>query len=120
MTPTTTRVIYPALPDPLTPGDLYQLFSPIFDERKWAPTMAKFAQHSTPKKVQLDEFLVVRVLSSLLPKGFISVPGHQHCHIYGELFIAESKVPNRFTYCQATGDMCRMVATASWSTVATF
>jgi len=27
MTPTATRVIYPELPDPLTPGDLQQLFN---------------------------------------------------------------------------------------------
>ena len=40
MTPSAARVIYPELPDPLTPGDLQQLFSPSFDERKWAPTGA--------------------------------------------------------------------------------
>jgi len=33
MTPTPRRVIYPELPDPLTPGDLQQLFSPSFDEQ---------------------------------------------------------------------------------------
>jgi hypothetical protein len=31
--PRTSRVIYPELPDPLTPEDLHQLFSPSFDER---------------------------------------------------------------------------------------
>jgi hypothetical protein len=41
MTPSTTRIIYPELPDPLTPGDLQQLFSPGFDERKWAPTVTR-------------------------------------------------------------------------------
>lgn len=40
MKPTTARVIYPELPDPLTPGDLQQLFSPSFDECQWAPTVA--------------------------------------------------------------------------------
>ena len=43
MTPTAARVIYPELPDPLTPGDLQQLFSPSFDERQWAPTVARTA-----------------------------------------------------------------------------
>jgi len=33
MTPTPASVIYPELPDPLTPGDLQQLFSPSFDEQ---------------------------------------------------------------------------------------
>jgi ferredoxin--NADP+ reductase len=32
MTPTADRVIYPELPDPLTPGDLQQLFSPSTSE----------------------------------------------------------------------------------------
>ena len=41
MTPPATRVIYPVLPDPLVPGDLQNLFSPSFDERKWAPTIAR-------------------------------------------------------------------------------
>ncbi len=41
MTPTAARVIYPELPGPLTPGDLQQLFSPSFDERQWAPTVAR-------------------------------------------------------------------------------
>jgi hypothetical protein len=40
MTLTAARVIYPELPDPLTPGDLQQLFSPSFDERQWALTTA--------------------------------------------------------------------------------
>jgi hypothetical protein len=35
------RVIYPELPDPLTPDDLHRLFSPSYDERKWAPTVAR-------------------------------------------------------------------------------
>ena len=41
MTPISTSVIYPELPDPLTPGDLQQLFSPSFDERQWAPTVVR-------------------------------------------------------------------------------
>ena len=41
MTLTTARVIYPELLDPLTPGDLQQLFNPSFDERKWAPSVAR-------------------------------------------------------------------------------
>ena len=41
MAPTPASVIYPELPDPLTPGDLQQLFSPSFDERQWAPTVVR-------------------------------------------------------------------------------
>jgi hypothetical protein len=41
MTPSAARVIFPELPDPLTTGDLRQLFSPGFDERKWAPTVTR-------------------------------------------------------------------------------
>ena len=41
MTTTSARVIYPELPDPLTPSDLQQLFSPSFDERQWALIVAR-------------------------------------------------------------------------------
>ena len=37
----TTHVIYPELPDPLTPDDLNRPFSPSYDERNWAPTVAR-------------------------------------------------------------------------------
>ncbi len=56
MTPTPARVIYPELPDPLTPGDLQQLFSPSFDERKWAPTVTRTAESQVALLVQLKIF----------------------------------------------------------------
>jgi hypothetical protein len=34
MTTTSESVIYPELPDPLTPDELQELFNPSFDERK--------------------------------------------------------------------------------------
>ena len=37
----TARVIYPELPDPLTPDDMHRLFSLSYDERKWAPSVAR-------------------------------------------------------------------------------
>ncbi|MBK5204948.1 MAG: Tn3 family transposase, partial [Polaromonas sp.] len=56
MTPTAARVIYPELPDPLTPGDLQQLFSPSFDERKWAPTVTRTVESQVALLVQLKIF----------------------------------------------------------------
>ena len=41
MTTTSANVIYPELPDPLTSGDLQELFNPSFDERQWAPSVAR-------------------------------------------------------------------------------
>jgi hypothetical protein len=59
MTPTAARVIYPELPDPLTPGDLQQLFSPSFDERQWAPTVARTAASQVALLVQLKIFQTI-------------------------------------------------------------
>ena len=59
MTPTATRVIYPELPDPLTPGDLQQLFSPSFDERKWAPTVTRTSEAQVALLVQLKIFQTI-------------------------------------------------------------
>ena len=59
MTPTATRVIYPELPDPLTPGDLQQLFSPSFDERKWAPTVTRTPETQVALLVQLKIFQTI-------------------------------------------------------------
>jgi len=56
MTPTGTRVIYPELPNPLTPGDLHQLFRPSFDERQWAPTIARTLSSQVALLVQLKIF----------------------------------------------------------------
>lgn len=59
MTPTATRVIYPELPDPLAPGDLQQLFSPSFDERKWAPTVTRTPEAQVALLVQLKIFQTI-------------------------------------------------------------
>jgi len=59
MTTTAARVIYPELPDPLTPGDLQQLFSPSFDERQWAPTVARTAASQVALLVQLKIFQTI-------------------------------------------------------------
>ena len=59
MTPTAARVIYPELPDPLTPGDLQQLFSPSFDERQWVPTVARTAASQVALLVQLKIFQTI-------------------------------------------------------------
>jgi hypothetical protein len=56
MTPTAARVIYPELPDLLTPGDLQRLFSPSFEERQWAPTVARTPSSQVALLVQLKIF----------------------------------------------------------------
>jgi len=56
MTPIPASVIYPELPDPLTPGDLQQLFSPSFDERQWAPTVVRATASQVALLVQLKIF----------------------------------------------------------------
>ena len=56
MTTTPASVIYPELPDPLTPGDLQHLFSPSFDERQWAPTVVQAAASQVALLVQLKIF----------------------------------------------------------------
>ena len=58
-TTTSTRVIYPELPDPLTPSDLQQLFNPSFDERQWAPTIARTAESQVALLVQLKIFQTI-------------------------------------------------------------
>lgn len=59
MTSTPARVIYPELPDPLTPGDLQQLFNPSFDERQWAPTVARTVESQVALLVQLKIFQTI-------------------------------------------------------------
>jgi TnpA family transposase len=53
------RVIYPELPDPLTPDDLHRLFSPSYDERKWAPTVARTPASQVALLVQLKIFQTI-------------------------------------------------------------
>lgn len=59
MTHMAARVIYPELPDPLTPGDLQQLFTPSFDERQWAPTVARTPASQVALLVQLKIFQTI-------------------------------------------------------------
>jgi hypothetical protein len=53
------RVIYPELPDPLTPDDLHRLFSPSYDERKWASTVARTPASQVALLVQLKIFQTI-------------------------------------------------------------
>jgi hypothetical protein len=59
MTSTASRVIYPELPDPLTSGDLQQLFSPSFYERRWAPTVARKPASQVALLVHLKIFQTI-------------------------------------------------------------
>ena len=59
MTTTSASVIYPELPDPLTPGDLQELFNPSFDERKWAPTVARTPETQVTLLVHLKIFQTI-------------------------------------------------------------
>jgi TnpA family transposase len=51
--------MYPELPDPLTSGDLQQLFSPSFDERRWAPTVARTPASQVALLVHLKIFQTI-------------------------------------------------------------
>ncbi len=57
--PGTARVIYPELPDPLTPEDLHRLFRPSLDERNWAPTVARTPASQVGLLVQLKVFQTI-------------------------------------------------------------
>ena len=79
MTPTPARVIYPELPDPLTPGDLQQLFNPSFDERKWAPTVARTPASQVALLVHLKIFQTIGrfQLAADVPKVAIEYVAHR-------------------------------------------
>ena len=55
----TARVIYPELPNPLTPEDVHRLFSPSLDERKWATTVARTPASQVRLLVQLKVFQTI-------------------------------------------------------------
>ena len=59
MTTTSASVIYPELPDPLTTGDLQQLFNPSFEERKWAPNVARTPETRVALLVHLKIFQTI-------------------------------------------------------------
>jgi len=51
-----TRLIYPTLAQRLTPADVHQLFSPSYEERRWAPTIARTPSSQVALLVQLKIF----------------------------------------------------------------
>jgi len=53
------RVIYPELPDPLTPDDMHRLFTSSVDERKWAPMIARTLTSQVALLVQLKIFQTI-------------------------------------------------------------
>jgi hypothetical protein len=55
----TARVIYAELPDPLTLDDMHRLFSPSYDERKWAPSVARTPASQVALLVQLKIFQTI-------------------------------------------------------------
>jgi hypothetical protein len=57
--PGSSRLIYPELPDPLTPADLHRLFSPSYDERAWVPTIARTRYSQVALLVQLKMFQTI-------------------------------------------------------------
>ena len=73
MTSTPARVIYPELPDPLTPGDLQHLFNPSFDERKWAPSVARTPETQVALLVHLKIFQTVGRFLSVCDVPFAAV-----------------------------------------------
>jgi hypothetical protein len=75
MTSTPSRVIYPELPDPLTPGDLQQLFSPSFEERKWAPSVARIPVSQVALLVHLKIF---QTIGRFLPAAEVPLTAIEH------------------------------------------
>jgi hypothetical protein len=59
MSSTSARVLYPELPDPLTPGDMQRLFSPSYSERGWAPTIARRPEFQLALLVHLKIFQTI-------------------------------------------------------------
>jgi Domain of unknown function (DUF4158) len=56
---TATRVMYPDLPEPLTPADLHRLFTPNYAERQWSSTVARTASWRLALIVQLKIFQTI-------------------------------------------------------------
>jgi TnpA family transposase len=54
-----SRLMYPELPDPLTPADLHRLFSPSYDERRWAAVVARTPYSQVALLVQLKMFQTI-------------------------------------------------------------
>ena len=54
-----SRLIYPTLAERLTPADLHRLFSPNYEERRWAPTIARTPSSQVALLVQLKIFQAV-------------------------------------------------------------
>jgi hypothetical protein len=53
------RLMYPDLPEPLTPADLHRLFTPNYAERQWAPTIARTPFSQVALLVQLKMFQTI-------------------------------------------------------------
>ena len=49
------RLLYPELPVPLTPADLHRLYTPSYDERNWARTVARTPLSQVVLLVQLAD-----------------------------------------------------------------
>ena len=75
MTSTSSRVIYPELPDPLTPSDLQHLFSPSFDERNWAPSVARILVSQVALLVHLKIF---QTIGWFLPASEVPLTAIEH------------------------------------------
>jgi Domain of unknown function (DUF4158) len=92
----TTRVIYPELPDPLTPDDVRRLFTPSFDERSWAPTIARTLTSQVALLVQLKVFQTIgRFLRASDIPAIVYVHVAQHVGLYDETAIVH---PDRTLY----------------------
>lgn len=95
MTPTAARVIYPELPDPLTPGDLQQLFNPSFDERQWAPTVARTIASQVALLVQLKIFQTIGCFrrTADIPPAAIEYVAHRMGGESGSTLLALAQNP---------------------------
>ena len=111
MTPTAARVIYPELPDPLTPGDLQQLFNPSFDERQWAPTVARTIASQVALLVQLKIFQTIGRFrrAADIPRAAIEYVAHRMGGESGSTLI----FPDRTLYRHRPAILKRL-AVVSW------
>jgi hypothetical protein len=78
-----SRLIYPKLSPALTPADLHRLFTPTYDERRWAPAVARTEAAQVALLVHLGLF---KTMGRFLPVE--EIPPRVIEHVARELNIA--------------------------------
>ena len=68
-TPIISRLVYPELPNRVTSADLQVLFTPSYDERKWAVALART---SAAQVALLSQLKVFQTIGRFLPVKAVS------------------------------------------------